>query len=563
MRLLKSCIALSIAILILLSGTAMTIAQSSQVDYAAAIGKFQPVVEKALAEKDLEGVGVALVDDQRIVYVAGFGSAKKDSVFRAGSVSKLFNAVALMQLVEQGKLDLDQPIRNYGSEFSIVVPFENAGPITLRNILCHRSGMFRESPVGGYFDYRRPTLAETAASIRSCVMVNPPNTHTRYSNIAPSVAGQILVTVSGRDYEQYQQEHLLGPLGMKDSTFLSKNVPPGRLAPAKVHAADGRGGFIERDAPFFDLGTIPAGNLFATAEDLGRFVCMLAAGGKAGGTQILARESLEQMLTPQFLADGKFGLGFVVSGKYRNHKMVGHNGAIYGYSTVLNFLPDAKIGVVLLSNRDSVSGILDRLGGIAMGLMLEAKLGEKAPAPAPPPAPIRLTAEELAPFAGEYESPITWAHFEVQDGKLAGKASGHEVTLIPVEKRKFLICGSPADGGYATFEMNDAGKVAGLTAMQQKFLPVDPAAVSGTCPLWKSYLGMYGPDYIPFVVSVRNGHLYGMTENVADYRLTPVNRNVFAFPPGIYTDEYLVFLTDVDGKVLGVNLANMVLPRRD
>jgi len=528
-------------------------------DYSKSIATLDRMIREELAAHQLHGMAVALVDDQRIVYSAGFGNVNRDSIFRAGSISKLFNALAVMQLVEQGKLALDAPIETYGPQFKIVVPFENVPPITLRQLLCHRSGMIRESPVGGYFDFTEPGLANTVASIRSCVLVNPPNTKTRYSNVGPSIAGQIMAKAAGADYAQYQQERLLKPMGMASSSFLLAGIPRQRLAKSYMQVADGRGGFAEQEAPVFDLGTIPAGNLFTTAEDLARFLSMLAAGGSAHGNPIVSRTTLEQMWTPQLIKDETgFGLGFMV-GKFHKHTAISHNGAVYGHSASVVLLPEQKIGAVFLCNDDIVNGNVGRLSNQALGLMLEAKLGEPL---TPPPAPIALSAEALAPFAGEYESAATWAELEVKEGQLIGKIGGHTVRLIPIEPVKFLIDGRVADGSPAIFERDASGNVTSfVTAAGQKFLRVATATNAEPCPLWKNYVGSYGPSFIPLVVSVRHGHLYAMTENLCDYRLTPINRNVFAFPAGLYADEYLVFLTREDGKVWGVNLTNMTLPR--
>jgi serine beta-lactamase-like protein LACTB len=528
-------------------------------DYTKAIAKIEQAVLEELTEHQLHGMAVALVDDQKIVYSAGFGNTKRDSIFRAGSISKLFNAVAIMQLVEQGKLDLDVPIQTYGSQFSLIVPFDNVPAITLRQLLCHRSGMIRESPVGGYFDFREPGLANTVTSIRSCVLVNPPNMKTRYSNVGPSIAGQILATVTGMDYARYQQEHLLKPLGMASSSFLLADTPRQRLAKSYMRVADGHGGFTQQEAPVFDLGTIPAGNLFTTAEDLARFVSMLAAGGNFHGRQIVSPATLDQMTRPQLIKEESgFGLGFMVA-KFHSHKSVSHTGSVYGHSTALLLLPEPKLGAIFLCNDDCVNGNVTRLTNLAMARLLEAKLGEPF---TPPPAPIRMSPEELAPFAGDYESANTWAKLEVKDGQLMGKLAGHSVRFLPIEPLKFLVDGRASDRFPATFERDASGKVTSfVTFAGQKFVRIASAANTDPCPLWKSYLGSYGPSFIPLVVSVRYGHLYAMTENLCDYRLTPVNRNVFAFPAGLYADEYLVFLTSVDGKVCGVNLANMTLPR--
>ena len=219
-----------------------------------------------------------------------------------------------------------------------------------------------------------------------------------------------------------------------------------------------------------------------------------------------------------------------------------------------------KIGVVLLCNEDIVNGIVGRLAHVALSLMLEAKLGEAMP---PYAQAIELPAEPLAPLTGDYESPSTWAKIEVKAGRLVGKIAGHPVTFTPTDPLKFIVDGRVADRSLITFEHDTAGKVNSfVTASGQRYARIDPAAASVPCPLWKTYVGSYGPSFIPLVISIRYGHLYAMTENLADYRLTPIDRCVFAMPPGLYADEHLVFLTGPDGKVWAANLTNMSLLRR-
>ncbi len=180
------------------------------------------------------------------------------------------------------------------------------------------------------------------------------------------------------------------------------------------------------------------------------------------------------------------------------------------------------------------------------------------------PATTALAPDTLTSFAGQYESATTWAELEVSGGRLAGKLAGHPIRLRPIEPAKFLVEGRVADGSSIVFEPGVGGTAAAfVTAAGIKFNRLNPSDAGRASPPWEHYLGVYGPPFIPLVVSTRHGHLYAMTENLADYRLTPVNRHVFAFPEGLYADEHLVFLTDLDEKVCGVNLANMVLPRRE
>jgi CubicO group peptidase (beta-lactamase class C family) len=336
-------------------------AEMNPPDYSPVAAQLEPAVRQEMASWGISGVALALIDDQRIVWAAGFGEAKRESVFRCGSISKLFNAVAVMQLVEAGKLDLDAPVSLYGAELLPVVPFPEAGPVSLRQLLCHRSGMIRESPVGGYFDDTEPGLARTVSSVGQAVLVNPPNTKTRYSNVGPSIAGRVVELVSGERYDKYQHEHILAPLGMSRSAWRRQDVARGHLVPAYLRVADGRGGFTRRRTPVFDLGTIPAGNLFTTAEDLARFVSMLAAGGETPGGRVLKRESLAQMFTAQFPDEpGSFGLGFMV-GKFGEHQLVSHSGAVYGHSASLAFLPESKLGVVVLGNEDIANARIQKL----------------------------------------------------------------------------------------------------------------------------------------------------------------------------------------------------------
>lgn len=555
---MKTSARLAAALALLGSGTAATAADSQPSDYSAAIRQLEQAVREEMAAWEISGLALALVDNQQTVHAAGYGEAQRDSVYRCGSISKLFNAVAVMQLVEAGKLDLDAPVERYGAGLLPVNPFTNGVAVTLRELLCHRSGMIRESPVGGYLDDREPGLARTVASVPQTVLVNPPNTKTRYSNVGPSIAGRVVELVSGVRYERYQQEHILAPLGMTSSAWLRKDVLRGRLISSYLRVADGRGGFIRQRCPVFDLGTIAAGNLFTTVDDLARFIAMLAAQGRAPGGQILRDESLAQMFRPQLTtASNGFGLGFSV-GELQGFKAIRHNGAVYGHSSSLIFLPEVKLGAVVMGNEDIVNARISRLANLALSLMLEAKRGLKPP---PPLVAVPVSAEALAALAGDYESPSYWANVRVQDGRLVVVMSGQPVKLTPVGSLRFLADSRMHDATPVVFERDGAGEVEGFTLGGQRFTRV-PATPPEIPREWRAYLGAYGPRFIPLVISERHGHLYAMTENMVDYRLRPVNRQVFAMPPGLYEDEQLVVLTDRRGRPHSVNLANMILPHR-
>ncbi|MBM3830841.1 MAG: beta-lactamase family protein [Verrucomicrobia bacterium] len=534
-------------------------------EFVIAIESLQRLAAAEVERGILPGFTLALVDDQRLVWSGGFGladvkrklPARPDTVYRVGSVSKLFNAVAVMQQVETGRLDLDAPVQKFVPDFRIESRFTNAGPVTLRQLLCHRSGLIRESPVGGYYDDQQPTILATVRSVADCALVNPPNTQTRYSNIGATVAGYAVQSVTGTGYDFYARERLLKPLGMQDSSFVLTPAVQRKLSNSYMRIANADGTFRHEASPLFELGTIPAGNLYASAEDLARFMsCLFAEGKTAEGGQILRAATLNEMCTPQLTtATNGFGLGFSI-GRFGNFKTVSHSGAVYGFSSSFIALPGPKVGVIVLANEDIAMGPVGKLAEAGLELLLQAKLGRT---PTAKPEPVKLDPAALAALAGEYESESYWAKLEVDGDKLRANIASQELVFTPLNPTKFRADGRFSHNGPVEFSRNASGQVS-FTALGQRFSPA-PSNPPLIPPAWQKFLGSYGPKFIPAIVSVRHGHLYVMTENMVDYRLRPVNRTTFAFPPGLYTDEHLVFNMDTTGKARSVVLANMELKR--
>ncbi len=536
--------------------TSFSTLMSAAPDYSPAFAQLNAAVKAEMEEYRIGGIAMALTDCQNLIYSAGYGEAKFDSVFRAGSISKLFNAVAVLQQVEAGKLDLDAPFATLPGAVALENPFNQAGQITLRQILCHRSGIQREAPVGGYFDTTQPSLAATCESVGGCRVVTPPNAKTRYSNIAPSLAGQVVATVSGRSFEAYQQEHLLVPMGMKHSAWRLRDVPPEKLIVSHLRVADGRGSFTHEQAPVFDLGTVPAGNLYSTAPDLAEFIIMLDAKGKGPHGRILKSDTLAEMTTPQLDPSSGFGLGFAL-GKLGDHEAIGHSGAVYGHSTALLYLPKSRLGVVVLANEDIVNARVSKLANLALSLLLEIKTGERR---SPSPQALSVPAKALHAYAGRWESQSFWAEFSVSDGHLAGNFASQPCVLTPTAADTFLLNSRIHDDVPVPFVRDDAGVVTGFTLGVQKFHRIAAKPVEFPHD-WRPFLGSYGPRIIPLVIHEKWGHLYATTENMVDYRLTPASLNTFNLPPGMYDDEQVAFLADKSGVIPSVRFASMILPR--
>ena len=522
-------------------------ALAQQPDYLAGLPAFKEAINREIAVGNISGVSVGLVEGNRILYVEGFGFADKkkripatrDTVYMAGSISKLFTAMATMQLAERGKLSIDQPVTELWPDFRIVIPFP-AKPITLRQLMCHRAGMFRESPVGGYFDPSEPGLRATVRSIESCVLVYPPETKTKYSNIGVTVVGQTVATVAGVPFQDYARELLLRPMEMKHSSFVRTKAVTYQLATGYMLVANDRGGFHEIEAPRFALGTLPAGDLYTTAEDLAIFLRVLFAGGRSGNTQVIKPETLAEMWTAQLTSDTNgFGIGFLV-GHANGKKTIGHSGAVYGFTSSLAAIPEDRLGVIVLANDDLAVAAVERINNAAWRMLRDRKEEGGASVPA------------SRDFNGEYESESYWAKIE----GLTANFSGEKTALRPTGELTFQMNNRVINNGALTF----ADDRQSFTAMGQKF---ERARKRPPIPhAWKDLIGAYGPEFIPLIISERNSRLYATTENMYDYALTPESDTVFKMPPGLYTDERLVFHRNEKGKVHMAVLANMPLPRR-
>ncbi len=276
----------------------------------------------------------------------------------------------------------------------------------------------REAPVGGYFDEGTSTNEECLASIRNCVLVNAPNTKTCYSNVGPTIVGRALEVQTGMTFQDYQRKNILNPLGMNDTAWELTDDVRRRLAKGSMRYNLGDGTFGFRDAPTFELGTLPAGSLVTTVSDLAKFAAFVMSSYSEEATDkrskqlvppLLKAETLHEMLTVQMTNNTEgFGLGFIMR-NYRGCRIARHGGQLYGFCSLFSAIPNKGIGVIILTNGDEIIGPVRRLTDAAVDLLLEAVHDEPVPTP---PKPLQLPLAELAKFAGEYESQSYWANLK-------------------------------------------------------------------------------------------------------------------------------------------------------
>lgn len=522
--------------------------------------RLDAVIRSELEDKGLPTLSIAVVDDQDLVWAEGYGLADPDreipvtaeTVYRVASVSKLFTALAVMQLVERGVLDLDAPITTYLPEFEPDNPFEK--PITLRQIHSHRSGLVREPPVGHYFDPTEPSLEATVMSLNETALVYPPETRTKYSNAAVSVAGLVVERTQGEPYADYAQHALLDPLGLSKTSFhprpdLRRDLGVGYMWRYDTNTLT--------EAPVFELGIGPAANLYTTMSDLGRFMSALFAIHDGATTGIVQPETLEEMWTVQFAEPGQqegFGLGFYVS-DFQGHRRVQHSGVMYGYATRIYALPDRKLGVALVADVDAVNPVVDRIGTYALSLLLAEKDGA--------PLPDFIETDPLDPaqaraLDGRYEGPGVMDLIE-RDGRLFLEQKGPERLLLRAQGDT-LVTDSRLGFGYRIVPHGDT-LVAGDASYVRR-PRARPAAVKQT---WEGLLGEYGWDHNTLYVLEREGQLYALIEWFFYYPLTEVSGDVFRFPDdGLYMGETLTFTRDETGRATQATLAGgVIFKRRD
>jgi CubicO group peptidase (beta-lactamase class C family) len=434
---------------------------------AEAIKVFEHWVEQHIAHRGVPGLSIAVVYDQEIVWAEGFGysdleekkAATPATVYRIGSITKLFTSTAIMQLRDQGKLQLDDPVRHYLPWFAVPNPVPDAPEITIRHLLTHTSGLSREAAFPYWTDHVFPTWVELTRSIARQEAINPPEKAYHYSNLGMSLLGEIVAVASGQPWAAYVQEKILTPLGMSSSSATPDEEMLARMATAyMLRASDGARPVME----YYETGAIaPAGGIVSTVGDLSRFAFLQFRDGPAGGEQILKGSTLREMQRVHWVNDsftGGRGLGFSVS--HRDGKnFVGHGGSIG--SNVSNFVmvPSEKIAVIVAINADdgSPATVARQAYNVFSPALLQATKEPAEPKPDPDPAWQRYVGLYADPWGWEFEVMILNRELVIYgyDYPPYDDATYGFSSLTPVEGSTFRR----PNNELVTFELDEDGNV--------------------------------------------------------------------------------------------------------
>jgi CubicO group peptidase (beta-lactamase class C family) len=398
----------------------------------------------------------------------------EDTLFQFGSTGKTFTATALMRLEEQGKVDLDAPVRRYVPELRLKDE-ETAGRVTVLQLLNHSAGwegdFFEDTGNGD------DAVARYVEKMADLDQVSPLGTHASYNNAAVVLAGRVIEKVTGQVYEAAIKELLLDPLGLEQTYAFMNDIMTRRFAVGHNHHQDGS---ITIARPWaLPRSVAPAGGWSASVRDQlawARF--HLGDGRGKDGTQVLSRASLDRMKEPTFSL-GASAIGDYVGTSWLlkdvdGTRLVGHGGSTNGQRSAFQMVPTRDFAVVVLTNSVPNGA---QLHGAVVKWALERYLGVAEP----DPEPITLTEEELAEYTGNYRSIGSVVHLSQEDGRLLVRSEPSPEALARLRERggeepeeqpaqqiailpndAYILTGGPAKGTRGYFVRDDAGTVTGI-----------------------------------------------------------------------------------------------------
>lgn len=348
------------------------------------------------------GAAVSVVKDGEVLFARGYGYADLASgkavdpeatLFRIASVTKLFTWTAVMQLVEQRKLDLDANISAY---LDFGIPETYPQPITLKHLMTHTSGLEERAYDEAVPSAEKPAPLGAWLATHLPARVRPPGEFAAYSNYGAALAGYIVERVSGLSYDAYLEQRIFEPLGMVHVT--SRQPLPEQLTPDMSVGYGYDNGAYQPQAFAWEQ-PAPAGAMWASAGDMARFMIAHLQDGRYGEARILEAATAQQMHSRAFTHDAQLnGMAYGFYEMSRNGQwVIGHGGDLPPFESNLALLPDQGIGVFITTNSEGGSRIRDRL--------LPAFLDHYYPSPKEiAPASQASSAKALERFTGGYRS---------------------------------------------------------------------------------------------------------------------------------------------------------------
>ena len=324
--------------------------------------KYRESIVKAMKKYNVAGASLVLVHGDQIIWTEGFGFANKanqtkataDTKFMLASVSKVFTATALMKLHEQGKLDIEKPLKKYLPQFNMPSRFKAKGPITPKQVLTHHAGLPSDILRGMLCDSPED-FTQVVHYLNNTQAASAPNLIHSYSNPGYSLLGHTIQQVSGQPYAKALQQTIFKPLKMKNSGIYNGSTYPSNFTQFYNHK-----GVLGQELPIRD---IPAGAIYSTANDLGRFIKVMF------NNRLLQQRTRQQIFSYQnkdiaLDLDNKQGLCWFLKEDVQLGQIFSHNGGTQHVRTQIAVIPELALGGAILTNSSNggkVRKVLKRL----------------------------------------------------------------------------------------------------------------------------------------------------------------------------------------------------------
>ncbi len=480
--------------------------------YTNTIAQVSAYITNSMAEGRVRGLSVVLVDDQTVVWAQGFGMADyengipadADTVYHVGSVSKAFLSTAYMQLLDQGRVNLEAPLVQYIPEFSMLTRFTNSGPVTVRSLLNHHSGI-----PGDFFNGMITTrvFEDFPAFLINCLKHDyafaPVNNRYYYCNNGFVLASEALRRITGTNFPKLTDQTIFRPLGMDASSFLpDKPAILNRLAAAY--------NTLGRRQPPEILNALGSGSMYSSINDQARYIRMILADGRWQGKNIITSNGIDVMTQPQLtnlplnVSDVPQGLGWDNADDHRFRyagKVFWKDGATWYHCAFLGISRDLKLGVAVIQNTGGSQ--CDAIGAEALRWAILEKTSLHWPTNAFVPDPSPLTNRpqaELNALAGLYVGSEGYHKIVAQPGSLTFIGNAHSDEMVSISN---LV---PRANGWFSLPDSQSRQLAFTNLAGHNMLVMHKA--DGAFESVDAYGEHYLPEPLPSAWRARTNRVY-------------------------------------------------------
>ncbi len=425
-----------------------------QNEYATIRDEMIDDIKRVIRRHKIKGLSIALTTNEKILWAEGFGLADKDNsipataktIYRVGSISKLFTALAVMQLAEQEKLCIDSGIQCYIPGFKIKKKTACQNRITPRNVLMHHSGLSCDY-VKGFSSRKGNDFRKLPILLQDEYAAYPPEKIYSYSNTGYALLGIVVENVSNQDFYSYTKQNIFNKLDMPYSMFENPALPRNELLQDSLLNLFSKGYIGRKAKEDINFRDVSAGMMATNVLDLSRFMQMVLSDGKYGNTQVLQPETLKEMLTPQnkniaLDLDLQTGLGWFLKNdtSLQSGKTAYHGGATYTFHALLHTFIDHQFGIVVLTNSYGGNLITSYLTMEIYKKAVEALHAIELKSKYEHVELLKNITTDYSEYTGYYALQNNLMHLQkAKHGKLIGKVGRTRIEMFPNTVDEFTL----------------------------------------------------------------------------------------------------------------------------